>query len=177
MARIVRSTGISNETWLLLDRDESTTSPRSDGAQAETNAADPTGILVPLDAWIAARDARDATAQRVGVFLKNTDDPRVLAPRLDAIDLIAVDFPRFTDGRGYSIARMLRGRLGFRGELRAVGDIMRDQIFYLMRVGFDAFELRADQDAEVARSALRDFSESYQSSSDQPPLYARRRVA
>jgi len=81
------------------------------------------------------------------------------------------------DGRGYSIARLLRERYGWRGELRAIGDVLRDQLFYLTRCGFDAFELRAGQDAQAALTALADFSEAYQSSVERPQPLFRRRVA
>ena len=74
-------------------------------------------------------------------------------------------FPKFTDGRGYSIARLLR-RLGWKGELRAVGDVLRDQLFYMTRCGFDAFALRDDQDAQVALTAFSDFSTPYQPAID-----------
>lgn len=168
MATIVRQNGSSDETWLSLD-----------GAigRSQQEDAGVTGYLVELRAWIEGAHRQGALGRRIGVLLRNTDDPDALAPWLDRLTLIAVEFPRFTDGRGYSIGRLLRARLGFRGELRAVGDIMRDQIYYLMRVGFDAFELRADQDGEAAHAALRDFSVSYQASSDQALPHFRRYAA
>ncbi|MGA9665176.1 MAG: DUF934 domain-containing protein, partial [Gallionella sp.] len=88
--------------------------------------------------------------------------------------VIAVDFPKFADGRGYSIARLLRTRLGYRGELRAIGDVLRDQMFYMQRVGFDAFAARTDKDIGDARRGLSDFTFSYQASSDERlPLFRR----
>lgn len=169
MGNIVRGTSVSSETWPLLDE----AALRAAAASRGGPAGEPTGVLVSLALWRNARDACDAlrASTRVGILLKNTDDPALLAD----IELIAIEFPRFTDGRGYSIARLLRGRYGYRGELRAVGDIMRDQIFYLTRVGFDAFALRDDQDPQVALTASADFSVAYQASSDQPvPLFRRR---
>ena len=98
--------------------------------------------------------------------------------------MIAVNFPQFTDGRGYSTARLLRERYGWKGELRAIGDIQRDQLYYLSRCGFDAFLLNDGLDAaqgdslrsvQNALSAFNDFSEAYQTSADQPvPLFRRR---
>ena len=103
------------------------------------------------------------------------EDPAALASSLASAARVEVNVPKFTDGRGYSIARLLRERLGYRGELRAVGDISRDQLFYLSRVGFDAFLLRDGEDAEEALAALNDFSEAYQASAKQPqPLFRRR---
>ena len=89
--------------------------------------------------------------------------------------MVAIAFPVFTDGRGYSLARLVRERLGFRGELRAVGDVQRDQIFYLLRCGFDAFALGAGKQLDEALGAFEDFTEAYQAGADQPiPLYRRR---
>ena len=89
----------------------------------------------------------------------------MLANDFDQLALIAVRFPKFTDGRGYSIARLLR-RLGWKGELRAVGDVLRDQLFYMTRCGFDAFALRDDQDPQVALTAFSDFTVPYQPAID-----------
>ena len=107
--------------------------------------------------------------------LEPADDPAKVADRLGTAVRVEVNFPSFTDGRGYSIARLLRERLGYRGELRAVGDVQRDQLFYLARCGFDAFLLRDGPDAEESLRALQDFSEAYQASVERPePLFRRR---
>ena len=106
-----------------------------------------------------------------------TSLPAQLAPDVASLTLISVDFPQFTDGRGYSIGRLLRERYGYQGELRAVGDVQRDQLFYLTRSGFNAFVLRADKDPYKALTAHRDFSEAYQTAVDQPvPLFRRRQA-
>jgi len=102
-------------------------------------------------------------------------DPGALAARLDAVARVEVHFPKLADGRGYSIARLLRERLGYRGELRAVGEVRRDQLHYLSRVGFDAFLLPDGEDADGALAALAGFSEAYQASVERPvPLFRRR---
>ena len=107
--------------------------------------------------------------------LEPGDDPAGVADRLHSAARVEVNFPSFTDGRGYSIARLLRERLGYQGELRAVGDVQRDQLFYLARCGFDAFLLRDGQDAGESIAALTDFSEAYQASVERPePLFRRR---
>ena len=107
--------------------------------------------------------------------LEPADDPARLAPRLAFASRVEVNFPSFTDGRGYTLARLLRERHGYAGELRAVGDVPRDQLFNLARCGFDAFLLREGEDADAALAAFRDFSEAYQASVERPlPLFRRR---
>ena len=111
-------------------------------------------------------------------LLEPGDDPGALAGSLKRLTVVAVNFPKFGDGRAHSIARLLRERYGYRGELRAVGDVQRDQLFYLSRVGFDAFLLREGEDARAALAALTEFSETYQASVERPqPLFRRRSAA
>jgi uncharacterized protein (DUF934 family) len=107
------------------------------------------------------------------VRLEPADDPASIS--LEGVARVEVSFPKFGDGRGYSIARLLRSRHGYRGELRAVGHITRDLLFFLESCGFDAFELREGEDAHEALAAFEDFSESYQASVARPlPLFRRR---
>jgi uncharacterized protein (DUF934 family) len=130
-------------------------------------------VIVPLAAWQANRDALRARAE-VGVWLAPADDPLALAGDVEMLPVIAIDFPQFTDGRGYSSARLLRQRLGYTGELRAIGDIQRDQLYYLAQVGFDAFALREDLDIEAALASVRDFSDGYQWTQARTPWFRRR---
>ena len=98
--------------------------------------------------------------------LANTDRPEALAPDLARLKLIVLHFPKFTDGRAYSQARTLRGRLGYRGELRATGQVLRDQLPFLLRCGFDSFE--SDQPGfgpALARARML-FSVVYQGAED-----------
>ncbi|HYT48626.1 MAG TPA: DUF934 domain-containing protein [Burkholderiales bacterium] len=109
------------------------------------------------------------------IRLEPADDPASVADRLDRVARIEVSFPKFGDGRGYSIARLLRERYGYKGELRAVGQITRDLLFFMESCGFDAFELREGEDPHEALAAFEDFSESYQASVKRPvPLFRRR---
>lgn len=96
------------------------------------------------------------------IRLEPADDPAKVAGELDAAARVEVNFPKFGDGRGYSIARLLRERYGYKGELRAVGQITRDQLFYLEHVGFNAYVLREGEDPLKALSAFNAFSASYQ---------------
>lgn len=145
---------------------------RADGSWADEAAA--AVELLPLAAYLQLDDA--ARAGR-GVRLAPTDEPEALAPFVERLPLIAVDFPSFKDGRGFSTAFLLRIRYGYRGDLRAVGDVLVDQLFYLRRVGFSSFVLRADQESETAVALLRPFSDSYQGSADDPRPRFRRIVA
>ena len=110
-------------------------------------------------------------------LLEPGDDPGALAGSLERLTVVAVNFPKFGDGRGYSIARLLRERYGYRGELRAVGQVARDNLYFMAQCGFDAFELRAGEDPKEALAALDDFSDAYQASVARPqPLFRRRRA-
>jgi uncharacterized protein (DUF934 family) len=117
--------------------------------------------LLPLE-LARAQAGRLAGARPVGVWLAPDQDPASAVELFDHVDVIAVSFPSFTDGRGYSTAALLRTRHGWRGELRAIGDVLQDQLFYLRRVGFDSFALRADRDPHQALKAFSTFSDSYQ---------------
>jgi len=133
--------------------------------EAPSVAAWEHGTLLTLADWLK-RDAANADAP-VGIVLMPTDDPLALAGRLDGLAVIAVEFAKFSDGRGYSIATLLRSRLGFKGEIRAVGDVLIDQLFAMARCGIDSFALRGDQDLEVAKRAFETFPAVYQWAADE----------
>lgn len=168
MTVIVRHRQVATDSWQLLEA-------AADGAAPPVPPAG--DIIVPLALWRARHDALRSRAGRLGVWLDSHEDPALIAQDLSHFALVAVNFPQFTDGRGYSIARLLRERYGWRGELRAIGDVFRDQLFYLARCGFDAFALRPSEDAQAVLSAFDDFSEAYQTAADRPlPLFRRRFV-
>ncbi|HYL88105.1 MAG TPA: DUF934 domain-containing protein [Burkholderiales bacterium] len=107
--------------------------------------------------------------------LEPSDDPASVADKLAHVARVEVNFSKFGDGRGFSIGRLLRERYGYKGELRAIGHITRDHLFFMESVGFDAFELREGEDPHEALAAFDDFSESYQASPARPqPLFRRR---
>jgi uncharacterized protein (DUF934 family) len=161
----------ASDNWRLLESVE----VGEDGALPALPAGD---LIVPIAVWARARAPLLAREGSVGVWFRGDDDPAAVANDVAHIGVIAVEFASFTDGRGYSIGRLLRQRYGWKGELRAIGDVQRDQIFYLMRCGFDAFALREDEDVDVALMAFEDFSERYQAAVDQPlPLFRRREGA
>lgn len=162
--RVIRNRRVEPDPWSLL------------GLDGEVPAGLPAGpSIVPLATWNARRDELRQRGEAVGVWLRPDDDPVALGHDVNELPLIAVHFPKFADGRGYSIAVLLRTRLGYRGELRAIGDVARDQLFYLARVGFDAFSLPGHRDPQAALAAFSTFREVYQGSVTQPaPLFRRR---
>lgn len=148
-----------------------------EGASPETVAL-PAGLtLLPLAVWLARRDDVFALGAPAGVWLDSNEGPEAIAADLGRIAVVGVNFPKFTDGRGYSTARLLRDRYAYRGEIRAIGDVLHDQLFYMKRCGFDAFALRADQNVEKALTAFRTFGNAYQAAVDQPQPLFRRRAA
>lgn len=138
-----------------------------DGAIVEDSAAGEP--ILTLDEWLEQADK-----QGLAVQLEPGQAPSPLFDFLRQIPLIVINFPVFTDGRGFSYGRELRER-GFTGELRACGHILPDQLTYLRRCGFDAFQLADESRLEDALAGLADFDEYYQASVDQPlPLFRRR---
>ena len=161
---LIQQRQLRDDTW------QQPASPQEAGAQAD--------VLLSLAQWQAQREQwLQRAGGRLGVLLQPADDVAALVPDLAHFALIAINFPSFTDGRGYSSARLLRERHAYRGELRAVGDVFRDQLFYLSRVGFDAFLLRAGESAQEALASLDVFSEAYQTSVERPQPLFRRRLA
>ncbi|MFT0137553.1 DUF934 domain-containing protein [Alcanivoracaceae bacterium MT1] len=164
MAKVIVNGEIVENTWRRL------TSEELEQQDVPAEGA----VIVPLAYWLAHRDALLERAAPVGVCLEPGEEPADLAADLPALPLVAVNFPAFKDGRGYSYARELRTRYGFEGEVRAVGDVLQDQLFYMHRVGFNAFEVRADRDIEEALNGLRPFSVTYQGDvHDDRPIYRR----
>ena len=161
MPKLIKQSVVVENVWQKLDAD----------FNEETQGK---AVLVPLDRFLDNPDLVIGNAQS-GVWLDSDQSPEALEPFIEKLALIAINFPKFVDGRGYSYARILRDRLNYQGELRAIGDVLHDQLFYLKRCGFDSFAVREDKDIETAKSGLSDFTETYQGATDQPePLFRRR---
>jgi len=164
MPKLIKDGAIVDNSWQLLAK-----------PQGEETSDVPAGpVIVPLSVWL---EQRDTLSQRndIGVWLDSDNAAEELGADAAQLPLVAVNFPVFMDGRGFSLGRLLRERFGFTGELRAIGNFMRDQLFYLKRCGFNAFDCNDDIDQEAALASLGDFSESYQAAADQPvPLFRRR---
>ena len=126
-------------------------------------------VIVSLEQWQAQRAALLARGTPLGVRLHSDQSPELVAADLSQFALVALEFPKFRDGRAYSYARLLRERYGFKGELRAVGDVLLEQLFFMLRTGFDAFELTSADPLRDYRIALADFSVWYQPAADGRP--------
>lgn len=157
---LIKDGAEAENTWTFVE----------DGADIPASGC----VSVPLAKLIDDADALLARNQQIGVRLEPADDPHNLTPFLDRIALIEISFPKYTDGRGYSQGQLLRRRLGYSGELRAVGHVLRDQILYMNRSGFDAYQTsRADLPNVV--KALEEYSAFYQPAADgQETVFTRR---
>jgi uncharacterized protein (DUF934 family) len=163
MPNIIKGGEITADDWNVLDKDTATDSILQDGK-----------FIVPLQYWLANSEALN-TRGDIGVWLDSDEDTDSIEDNCNHLPVIAINFPTFADGRGYSYARLLREKYGYTGELRAIGDVLKDQVFFLKRCGFDAYAIRVDRDVADAISSLEDFSDSYQVAVDQPePLFKRR---
>jgi uncharacterized protein (DUF934 family) len=133
-------------------------------------------VLLPAARLLAEAERLAVRSAPVGVIWPNNRDIAELAPYLGSLAVVALVFPHFRDGRAYSQARPLRERFRFPGELRATGQVLRDQFLLMLRAGFNAFEVLKDRDAEAFPEAVRRYSRFYQASVDRRPVIARARL-
>ena len=167
MPSLIKNGRIVDDAWRVLKLTE--------GEDAASVSLDEEKLLVPLSVWLARKDGLISSTRPVGVWLDSNEGPEPIADDLGHFAVIALNFPKFADGRSYSTARLLRERFGYTGELRAIGDVLQDQLFFMKRCGFDAYVVRADKNIEAALAGLSGFSETYQVAVDQPiPLFRRR---
>jgi uncharacterized protein (DUF934 family) len=155
MRRIILDGEVVTDPWRHVDED-----PGGRGG----------ALIFPLSRWRAERRRWWLWAGRPGVRIGPQDGVEELAADLRRLALVAIEFPVPGEGRGYSQARLLRERHGFLGQLRAVGCVQRDHLFFLARCGFDAFELAPGEDPRQAVTALRDFQVAYQPAVNNPLL-------
>lgn len=163
MPRIIKGDRVVDDPWTRVT--EADTRPE------DLHHGD---VIVPLELWQAERDALLARDGGLGVWLDSHQEPEAIAGDLTHFGLVAVNFPVFHDGRALSSAVLLRERFGWSGELRAVGDVQRDQLSYMRRCGFDAFEVRPDRDPEEELKGLYVMTDYYQGSVVEPrPVFRR----
>lgn len=166
---------IVEDDWTVLRATE--TEPLDD-ARVAAAAQGTDAVLFPLSVWkahAALLAGRDKAI--TGVWLAPEDEPGDAEALFDRVSLVAVDFPVFRDGRGFSSAYLLRTRYHWDGQLRAIGDVLRDQLNFMKRCGFDAFAVRADKNIDDAIKGFTEFTVTYQASVDEPlPLFRRNRA-
>ena len=159
---LLRDGALVDDGWVTVD----------DGTALPMDAP----AIVSLERWQAHRDALLGRNAPLGIRLKSDQSPALIADDLDRFAVVALEFPVFRDGRAYSHARLLRERYGYRGEVRAVGEVLRDQFLFMVRCGFDAIEVRDENAAGQWREAVSEISVVYQPAADSAtPVWALRR--
>jgi uncharacterized protein (DUF934 family) len=159
MPKIIKGTEVVDDAWVIVDKD--------------FEGQLPIGKLplLPMQYWLDNREKLNLTV--AGIWIDSDESVELVGHEANLFPLIAVNFPIFTDGRGFSIARLLRERYEFNGQLRAIGNPIQDQLFYLKRCGFTSFDLKEGTNLEAAISSLDDFDKSYQGAIVPPePLFA-----
>jgi len=149
---LIKDRMIAEDGWRHLADDEA---PPAEG-----------GVIVSLARWQAERDALAGRNAPLGIRLKSDERPEAIAADLDRFAVVALEFPSFRDGRAYSTACLLRQRYRYTGELRAVGEVLRDQLHFMRRCGFDAFEYAGRTAAEEALAAFDEIGVAYQTAAD-----------
>ena len=148
MSVLINQNGPIDDEWVLLEDD----------------AAVPAGkkVIISIQRWPEEREHLQATAAAVGVLLEPVTDVAHLRPDLDSLDIIAIPFSVFSDGRGFSQAHLLRERFGYTKNIRAVGNVLRDQLSFMARCGINEFVLENDDEAQIALKAFSEISVGYQ---------------
>ncbi len=169
MAQLIKHGTATVDTWKTLEIAE--------GETPETAALPAGDVIFPLAVWQARQAEIIFCHKRIGLLLQPDERVEDIAADLDYFIVIAVNFPKFVDGRGYSTASLLRQRYHYQGELRAVGDVLHDQLFFMQRVGFDSYALKDGKNVVVAIEAgFSPFSDAYQASTTLPQPRFRRRA-
>jgi uncharacterized protein (DUF934 family) len=167
MPKLIDTLGnLIDNTWLQLAKD---------ATLDQVVQSDAKLVLVPSKLWLAEKAALLTTGKAFGVWLDSEETIDTISGDLALLPLIALNFPTFMDGRSYSKAGILRQQLKYDGEIRAIGDVLRDQLFYMKRCGFSSFDLKDSVKLEDAQKALKDFTTNYQATVEEPvPLFRRR---
>ncbi|GLQ32261.1 DUF934 domain-containing protein [Litoribrevibacter albus] len=162
MPKLIKNRAIVEDDFVLVTTIE-------EGADAPEG-----NVILPVQYYLDNRDAL-ASRDNVAVWLESDQPAELLNDIHQEVAFIAVNFPKFADGRGYSYARLIRERMNYTGELRAIGDVLLDQLHFMARCGFDSFAVREDTDIEEALTGFEAFRYSYQAANDNPsPLFRKR---
>jgi len=159
---LIKDGRVADDPWVRLGDEE-----RPDAGAS---------VIVSLERWQAERETLVGRNAPLGLWLRSDQSPAEVAEDLKYFSLVALEFPKFGDGRAFSYARLLRERFGFEGEVRAVGEVLRDLLLYMHRCGFDAFEIARDDAVERWQAALEEMSVWYQPTADGRPFVLRQRA-
>jgi len=163
MPKLVKNGELTEHSWVTLRTEDDVNNTNLNQGQ----------WLIPAEQFEAVRQTY-SNAQ-LGVLASPGTDVELLKTLSETVEIVAIDFTAFMDGRGFSLARTVREYADFTGEIRAVGQFIHDQIFYLSRCGFNSFEFNDETSVETVQTFLASFSESYQAGTDEPqPLFRRR---
>lgn len=163
--QVIKGHEITTDSWTRLE------------AGDLDNALPDGDLIVPLSFWRSAREQLLEREGRVAICLNGEDEIDEIKDDLSNFELIAIEFPVFRDGRGYSLARALRQRYGYEGDIRAVGDVLRDQLFFMQRCGITSYVIKEGKDWQDALRGFSDFSVRYQGATDGiDPIYRQRQA-
>lgn len=158
--RIIKDKKVIDDEWYVV-RELDDSAPVPEGK-----------AILPFSYWQANRDELLKQDTAHAVWIDGDIETGELAGDLECFSIIGLDFPAFKDGRSYSHARLLRDRYAYQGDLRAIGNVLRDQLFFMQRCGIDSFEVAEGQDAEAALKGFEDFTVRYQAAADDAvPIY------
>ena len=152
--QVIKDKSIINDEWSLI-RNIENSDPIPDG-----------DVILPFLFWEGNREKLINSKDKHAIWVDGSIETESIANDLKYFIIIALDFPTFKDGRSYSHARLLRERYKYEGELRAIGDVLQDQLFFMKRCGIDSFKVRDDKNIEEALKSLKDFSVRYQAAAD-----------
>jgi uncharacterized protein (DUF934 family) len=165
MPKLIKDGILIEDNWQLIDKETAIEELQLDDKQ----------IIIPLKLWLELSETFAGHVEHIGIWFDSDENPDLLDTDPNKFSVIALNFPSFRDGRSYSHAAILRQQLNFEGDLRAIGDVQRDQLSYMLSCGFSSFLVPETAEAEIMLTGFNDFSENYQSSVTRPvPLFRRR---
>lgn len=166
MPKLIKDGELIDNDWQLIDKDSDLNA---------INASQDVKYLVPVSLWLENKDFLSKYAANIGIWFDSDESPSISTEDANKLPVIALNFPVFRDGRSFSYAAILRQQLHFTGDLRAIGDVQRDQLSYMLSCGFSSFQVPEEADEAVMLAGFQDFSENYQSTVIKPtPLFRRR---
>ncbi|WP_188151288.1 DUF934 domain-containing protein [Teredinibacter waterburyi] len=165
MPKLVKNGQLGDDTTVVV----------TDASMLTDAVVESADFVVSLDLYNQLLSEAPEKAAKAGLLLNGDQDPASVKQLVKQVSLICIEFPVFTDGRGFSLARMIRDHFDYTGELRATGAFIQDQLFFLKRCGFSSFVVADETKLESAIQSLNDFTDCYQAAADEPqPLYRRR---